>query len=136
MLSPKTRVGDRVLIEAELLSLRQGGGSDGPEYYLVSVPGIPKPFPVLPDFLRSWEKANFLMTDLDFDASRDVLAKNIRNFRQRLNMSQEKLAEAVGVTQGAVALWESGRASPQYSRLAVVANALGVTVSSLIGETE
>lgn len=135
MLSPKTRVGDRVLIEAELMSLRQGG-EDGPEYYLVAVPGIIKPFPVLPDFLRSWEKPDFLVTDRDFDNSRAVLARNIRDFRQRLNMSQKKLAEQVGVSQAAVALWESGRAHPQYNRLAVVAAALGVTVAALIGETE
>ena len=36
------------------------------------------------------------------------LSENIRSFRKQRKMTQEKLAEALGVTVGAVYKWESG----------------------------
>lgn len=36
------------------------------------------------------------------------LAEQIRAYRQEKGMTQERLAEAVGVTVGAVSKWESG----------------------------
>ena len=37
-----------------------------------------------------------------------TLAENIRTFRKERNLTQERLAEALGVTVGAVYKWESG----------------------------
>lgn len=36
------------------------------------------------------------------------LSENIRNHRKALGLTQEQLAEAMGVTVGAVSKWESG----------------------------
>ena len=36
------------------------------------------------------------------------LSENIRSLRKQRKMTQEKLAEALGVTVGAVYKWESG----------------------------
>ena len=36
------------------------------------------------------------------------LAEQIRAYRQEKGMTQERLAEAVGVTVGAVSKWETG----------------------------
>ena len=36
------------------------------------------------------------------------LPENIKRCRRELSMTQEQLAEAVGVTVGAVSKWESG----------------------------
>ena len=37
-----------------------------------------------------------------------LLAENIRFFRKASGLTQEQLAEAMGVTVGAVSKWESG----------------------------
>lgn len=47
-------------------------------------------------------------------------------------MSQESLADAVGVDKTAVSHWENGVARPDLSRLPAVAKALGVSVDVLI----
>lgn len=49
-------------------------------------------------------------------------------------MSQKELADALGVTQGTVSAWESGRWDPTVENLRAVAKVLGVTVDELIGE--
>ncbi len=36
------------------------------------------------------------------------IGENIRKYRKELSLTQEQLAEAVGVTIGAVSKWESG----------------------------
>ena len=36
------------------------------------------------------------------------IAENIRSYRRDMRLTQEQLAEALGVTVGAVSKWESG----------------------------
>lgn len=45
------------------------------------------------------------------------LAENIRAFRRNLGMTQEQLAEAMGVTIGAVNKWETGASIPDVTLL-------------------
>lgn len=56
----------------------------------------------------------------------------IAKARKAKRLTQQALADAVSVTQGAVAHWESGRRDPPVSMLRKVAEALGVPVSKLI----
>ena len=49
-----------------------------------------------------------------------------------LGMSQERLAELVGVSRQAVSKWEVGDALPDTDRLLPLARALGVTVDELL----
>lgn len=52
--------------------------------------------------------------------------------RERRDLTQRDLAEAVGVHVTAVSHWEQGLSRPSVLRLAAVAKALGVTVDALI----
>ena len=46
-----------------------------------------------------------------------LLAENIRFFRKASGLTQEQLAEAMGVTVGAVSKWESGATTPDLSSI-------------------
>ena len=59
---------------------------------------------------------------------------NLQRMRKEKGMSQKELADALGVTQGTVSAWESGRWDPTVENLRAVAKVLGVTVDELIGE--
>ena len=59
---------------------------------------------------------------------------NLQKIRKAKGMSQKKLAEALGVTQGTISAWESGRWNPAIERVRAAAKVLCVTVDELIGE--
>lgn len=61
------------------------------------------------------------------------LAEQIRAYRQEKGMTQERLAEAVGVTVGAVSKWESGASVPELSALVELASLFGTSVDTMIG---
>ena len=57
---------------------------------------------------------------------------NIREARKAQGLTQEQLAELIGVTQGTVAQWENGLTHPSFEKIPKVANALGITVEELL----
>ena len=57
----------------------------------------------------------------------------IQTCRARRNLSQERLAELVGVSRQAVSKWEVGDALPDTDKLVPLARALGITVDELLG---
>ena len=61
------------------------------------------------------------------------LAENIKNFRKDKKMTQEKLAEALGVTVGAVYKWESGLSTPELSLIVEMADFFDTSVDVLLG---
>lgn len=56
----------------------------------------------------------------------------IKTLRQRAKLTQVQLAEAVGVKQPCVALWESGKSFPRRSLWPKLACALNCTVEELL----
>lgn len=56
----------------------------------------------------------------------------IAEVRKAKGFTQQDLADALGLTQGAVAHWESGRRQPPLAMLRRIAEALGVQVAGLI----
>ena len=58
--------------------------------------------------------------------------KEIKEFRLKAGKTQEELAKAIGVTQGAVAQWEAGATSPQIGKLVDIAQFLGCSVTDLL----
>lgn len=63
------------------------------------------------------------------------LAENIRALRRQNDMTQEQLAEALGVTPGAVYKWENGRSTPEVRLLAEMADLFDVSMDALLGYT-
>ena len=61
----------------------------------------------------------------------NTLGQNIRNARLAAHMSQEKLAEAVLVSPGAISHYENDRYRPPYETLEMIAQVLGVSVEEL-----
>ena len=62
----------------------------------------------------------------------NILGEQIAKFRKDLNMTQEDLGRAVGISAQAVSRWECGGA-PDVALLPAVADALGVTIDALFG---
>ncbi|MBQ4088393.1 MAG: helix-turn-helix domain-containing protein [Clostridia bacterium] len=61
------------------------------------------------------------------------IAENIRNYRRDMKLTQEQLAEAIGVTVGAVSKWESGANTPDISLIAELADFFEVSIDALLG---
>ena len=64
-----------------------------------------------------------------------TLAENIRKFRKQKKMTQEKLAEALGVTVGAVYKWESGLSMPELNMIVEIADFFDISVDVLLGHS-
>lgn len=62
-----------------------------------------------------------------------TLGHRIAYFRQRANLSQEELAHLAGMDRRSVQRYESGRRDPRYSDLLLIAHALRVHVTDLLG---
>ncbi len=61
------------------------------------------------------------------------LADNIRKFRKEHSLTQEQLAEALGVTVGAVYKWESKQSLPEIKLLMEMAEFFETSVDALLG---
>lgn len=61
-----------------------------------------------------------------------TLGERIRMKRQKSGMSQEKVAELVGVSRQAVAKWESGQSTPNTENLFKLADIFGTKVDLLL----
>lgn len=64
------------------------------------------------------------------------LGEKIASARKEKGMTQEMLAEQLGVTRQAVARWETGLSVPDAGMLVRIAGALDTTVNDLLGEEE
>ena len=60
------------------------------------------------------------------------LAKNLSSLRRASGLSQEKAAEAVGVTRQALAKWESGETTPDVLHCDKLAELYGVSLDDLL----
>lgn len=63
---------------------------------------------------------------------RRTLAEKLRDNRTRCKMSQEFVAEAVGVSRQAVSKWETGASDPSTANLLALAKLYGVTAEELL----
>lgn len=61
------------------------------------------------------------------------MKNHIRHFRLRRLLSQAELAEKVGVTQAAIAQWETGKTKPVSDKLIKLSEALEVSIEELLG---
>ena len=56
----------------------------------------------------------------------------IRKYRKSKNMTQEEMAERLGVTAPAVNKWERGNSLPDITLLAPIARLLGISLYTLL----
>ncbi|QNE18192.1 helix-turn-helix transcriptional regulator [Kribbella qitaiheensis] len=61
--------------------------------------------------------------------------RSVRRIRHRRDMTQEELAEAAGLSPGAVKLIEQGKRNPRPATLAAIGRALGVSTTELLVPT-
>ena len=61
------------------------------------------------------------------------LPSNISKLRKEHSMTQEQLAEALGVTFASVSKWERGVATPELNLIAEMADLFGVSLDALVG---
>lgn len=64
------------------------------------------------------------------------LNEKIHHCRRKAGLSQEALAERIGVSRQAISKWETGEASPEISKLPLLAKAFGVTADWLLSEED
>ncbi len=58
--------------------------------------------------------------------------ENFKNLRKEKNITQEKIAEALGVSAQSVSRWEIGVCYPDFELLPIIANYFSVTIDSLL----
>lgn len=63
------------------------------------------------------------------------LSENIKKYRKEMDLTQEELAEAFGVTIGAVSKWESGSTVPDILTLVELADFFSISMDVLLGVT-
>lgn len=61
--------------------------------------------------------------------------ERLRDLRQKMRLSQEALAEAVGVSRQAVSKWEAGQSFPDLDKLLQLSGLFQVTLDDLVGNS-
>lgn len=61
--------------------------------------------------------------------------ENLQAIRRKNRMSQEDLAQLLGVSRQAVSKWELGEGYPEVDKLLILAERLNVSLDSLMGNT-
>ena len=61
-----------------------------------------------------------------------TFSEKLLELRRREGLSQEQLADRLGVTRQSVSKWESGAAAPELSKLVALSDLFGVSVDYLV----
>ena len=62
-----------------------------------------------------------------------MFSTQLKKYRKNNGYTQKQLAEAVGVTQQAVAKWETNKASPDPDMLMKIGSVFNVSIDTLLG---
>ena len=62
-----------------------------------------------------------------------AIGENIRNYRKKNDLTQEALADRLGVTYQSISRWENGTTYPDLELIPAIAEVLAVTVDELLG---
>lgn len=77
--------------------------------------------------------SSIIASDPNRASRRSEIGARIQRARRAARLSQDDLAKALGVTSGAVGLWETGRAGPHRDKLGALVAILGMTLDELLG---
>ena len=61
------------------------------------------------------------------------LSENITQLRKAMGLSQEQLAEQVGVSRQSISKWETGQSAPELDKLLLLSQAFAVSTDLLLG---
>ena len=64
--------------------------------------------------------------------NQEKIGKFILELRKENNLTQQELADKIGVTDRAISKWENGRGMPDLSVITILAEELNVEVSELL----
>ncbi|GAA0738574.1 helix-turn-helix domain-containing protein [Clostridium oceanicum] len=64
------------------------------------------------------------------------LAEKLQLLRNKNRLSQEELAEKLGISRQAISKWESGQSTPDLKKLIIISNLYNVTIDSLVKESD
>ena len=64
-----------------------------------------------------------------------MLSDNIRYYRKRKEMSQDELAEQLGVSRQSISLWETGQTQPTIDNIIALTRLFGITSDELLSDT-
>lgn len=62
-----------------------------------------------------------------------TIGENIRSFRKKNGLTQESLADRLGVTYQSVSRWENGTTYPDLELIPTIAEVLAITIDELLG---
>ena len=65
-----------------------------------------------------------------------MLSDNIREYRKKSNMSQDELAEKLGVSRQSISLWETGQTQPTIDNIIALAKIFNISADTLLGNTD
>ena len=65
-----------------------------------------------------------------------MLSDNIREYRKKSNMSQEELAEKLGISRQSISLWETGQTQPTIDNIVALARIFNITSDMLLGNSD
>ena len=61
-----------------------------------------------------------------------MLSERIYKFRRKSGLSQEQLAEKIGVSRQAISKWESGTSTPELEKLLALSDCSSITLDELV----
>ena len=62
------------------------------------------------------------------------LSDNLKKIRKEHNLSQEDLAESLGVSRQSVSKWESGQAYPEMDKVLQICKMFDVSIDDLLNQ--
>ena len=62
-----------------------------------------------------------------------MVGNQIRELRRKFNMTQAQLATHIGVSTGAIGLWETNKREPDNSTIVKIANIFSVSTDYILG---
>lgn len=63
--------------------------------------------------------------------NQEKIGKFILKCRKEKNLTQEQLAELIGVSRKSISRWENGNSMPDYATLDILCNALNISINEL-----
>mgnify|MGYP000857208447 CR=1 FL=1 len=63
-----------------------------------------------------------------------MLSERIYKFRRKSGLSQEQLAEKIGVSRQAISKWESGTSTPELEKLLALSDCFSITLDELVNQ--